>query len=101
MSKTLIFAPPRTKLVALEDFTEAADWAGDYDGALTFEGVTALIKRTADRRVIIHYAVERTAEGTFQTLSREAHKIMARLRRDLKKLETVAGKMAAIVDAGD
>lgn len=99
VSKTLIFAPPRTKLVALEDFTESAVWAGDYDGALSFEGVTVLIKRTADRRVIIHYAVERTAEGTFQALSREAHKIMARLRRDLKKLEAVAEEMERIVDA--
>jgi len=97
VSKTTVFTPPKTKLLRLDDFTESAEWAGDYDGAITFDEAIVLMKRTDSHRVIIHYAVEQTPEGEFQTMAREAGLIIARVRRDLKKLKKLTGKMEKIV----
>ena len=97
VGKIMLFSPPKSKLVSLSDFVEPAHWAGDYDGAITIEDVIVLIKRVHNNRVVIHYAVEQTVDGEFAVLSKEAKKITARIQRDLKSLESVAGKMERIV----
>ena len=97
VGKVMIFSAPNTKLVSLDDFTEPAAWAGDYDGAMTFDEAIVLMKRVENGMVMVHYAEEQTPDNEFNEYSKTARMIIARIQRDLKKLEGVAREMERIV----